>query len=144
MRPMRTSGLPPVRNRYPSAVRSWASGARWAVTLVAVSAVLFAPAANESPLGLTQSPRVPIEARVLAPTVREGIVATDPRLTIRHPRTGDFRSWPEAVAFAIAAAAAAMLLTGASLAGGLPSRSGPRLIVFRNPVPRGPPGLQAA
>lgn len=129
---------------YSSAVTLWTPGVRWAVVFLAVSAVLFAPATYERPEGSTQAPPPPIEARILAPTVREGIVAALPKLSTRHLQTGDHRSRPESVAFAIASAAAAVLLIGASFAAGFPSRrSGPSLIFFRNPVPRGPPGLQA-
>lgn len=111
------------------------------MAFLAISAVLFAPAAYDGFSGSPQSEPAPIEARVLAPTVREGMVAA--KLSRSHLQAGD-QSQPKPFAFAIPAAAVAALLIGAFFAVGLPLRRNSQAFAFfRIRVPRGPPGLQA-
>jgi hypothetical protein len=125
---------------YASIVSLRTPGSRCALVFLAASAILFAPATYERPWGWNQGSAAPIEARVLAPTVREGLVASS-RLTA-HQQPGDDGVPRRPVALA-AVAAVAVLLAGVWLALAFPSRrTGPRIIFFRLRVPRGPPRLQ--
>jgi len=111
------------------------------VASLAVLALLFSPVPDEWSIGSNRGPREPVDPRILAPTVREGIVAVRPKLTARQ--TTDQQSRPGFVLLAVASAAAAVLLVWVSVAPRLPSGGGPRLLAFRGLVPRGPPVLQA-
>lgn len=136
-----SSEVPDRATGYSSAVGWRGPSMRWPVAFLAVFALLFAPAGDE-PVGSTRSARERVDPRIIAPTVREGIAAAGTKLTIRHLQVTEQRDRWESIPLAVASAAAALLLVlGASLAVGLPSGSRPRLIALRALVPRAPPVL---
>lgn len=128
---------------YASVVRARSIGARGPAVWLAAFAVLFAPATEEGPAGSIANSRDLIGARILAPTIREAVVATDPELSTHDPRMGERLSGPRSVPLALASIAIVVLLMWVSLAAGLPSGGGPRLIAFLSPAPRGPPRLRS-
>jgi hypothetical protein len=124
-------------------VSVWAESGRLAVAAAALLAVLFAPAMDQGPTGLHRHPAEPVDARILAPTFGEAIVAVGPKLASRHHQVVEQRSRAEPLPPAIVSAIVAVLLLRASFAQGLPRGTGPRLSASRLKVPRGPPALQS-
>jgi hypothetical protein len=119
---------------YASGVKPWTQRGRRVVAFLAISGVLFAPATYEAPSDWAQLEPTPMGARVLAPTVREGMVAA--KLSTSGLQAGD-RLQPKPLTFAVPTASAAVLLIGALSALGLAlGRSSPSLTFLRNFVPR--------
>lgn len=115
---------------------------RWPVAYLAVFALLFAPAGDEGPMRPTRGAQEGVDPRVIAPTVREGIVATGANLTTRYLHLTEQRPRSEPIPHAVASAVAGHLLVwAASFAPGLPPGSRPRLVALRALVPRAPPAL---
>jgi hypothetical protein len=122
-------------------VKPWTPRGRSTVALLAIAAILFAPAAEDGFPGLSQSEPAPIEARLLAPTVREGMVAA--KLSTSHLEDGD-QSQPRPFGFALLASAVAVLVIGAVFAGSdLSRRTSAGLSFSGIRAPRAPPGLRA-
>jgi hypothetical protein len=124
---------------YASTVRL---GSRWAVSSVAVVALLFAPATGEGPAVSNPHAGQPDDPRILAPTVRDAFVGMRPKLATPTHGATDHGSLAEPSPLAVASAAAVILLIWASFAVGLRSGTGSTLAFLRGLVPRGPPGLQ--
>jgi hypothetical protein len=115
---------------------------RWPVAYLAVFALLFAPAGDEAPMRPTRAAQEGVDPRVIAPTVREGIVAKGAKLTTLHLRVAEQRVPSEPIHLAVASAVAGMLLAwAASFAAGLLLGSPPHLIALRARSPRAPPAL---
>lgn len=115
---------------------------RWPVAYLAVFALLFAPAGDEGPMRPTRGAQEVVDPRVIAPTVRHGIVAKGAKLTTFHLRLTEQRAPSEPIPLAVASAVAGMLLAWAAfIAAGLPLGSPPRLIALRARSPRAPPAL---
>jgi hypothetical protein len=108
-----------------------------------VFALLFAPATDELSGGSEREARERLGARILAPTGLEAIEGVSPKLATRYFQTAGQQSRPESIPFAVAPAAAVLLLLWASFAGGFPSGKALRLFAFRSLAPRGPPGFEA-
>jgi len=124
---------------YSSAVRSRGLSTRWPVAYLVVFALLFAPAGDEGPMRPTRVAQG-VDPRVIAPTVREGIVAKGAKLTTLHLRVTEQRAPSEPIPLAVASAAAGMLLAWAAFfAAGHPLGSAPRLMALRARSPRAPP-----
>ncbi|MGH2709877.1 MAG: hypothetical protein ACRDH9_01555 [Actinomycetota bacterium] len=104
-------------------------------------AIVFAPATDETRSGPHPEHQEPVDARVLAPTVPEAIVAVGSRETLR-PGTQVRRSSSDPLPPTIATSLT--LLAWILLAG--PRELGRRapIIAARQVIPRAPPGLQAA
>jgi hypothetical protein len=127
---------------YSSAVRRRGLRMRWPLAFLAIFALLFAPAGDERPSGSTRGAQEGVDPRVIAPTVREGVVAAGARLTIHHIRVTEQRASAEPVPLAVASAVAGLVLAwGASFAAGVPSGSRARLVALQALVPRAPPAL---
>jgi hypothetical protein len=124
---------------YASPVRL---GSRWAVSSVAVVALLFAPATDEGPAASNPQTGQPDDPRILAPTVGDAFVGMRPKLATPTRGGTDHGSLAEASPLAVASAAAVILLIWASFAVGLRSGKGSTLTFLRGLVPRGPPGVQ--
>jgi hypothetical protein len=107
-------------------------------------AVLFAPAADRWLVGSTQGASAPVEARVLAPTIREAVAAASPKHILRHLPVRDQPSLKEPLTAAVASIAAAALLLWALLSAGTRRALSQRLIVLGDLGPRAPPPFQAA
>jgi hypothetical protein len=104
-------------------------------------ALLFAPARSQGPANRTGA-RDPIEARILAPTVREAFVGLAPKPSAPDLRSGaQHRSWPIALPVGVISAAAASFMWAAFGARDR-SRIAPRFIALPAGVPRGPPAVQ--
>jgi hypothetical protein len=115
---------------------------RWPLAFLAIFALLFAPAGDERPSAPTRGAQEGVDPRVIAPTVREGMVATGASLTIHYLRVTEQRPSSEPAPFAVVSAVAGLVLAwGASLAAGLPSGSRPHLVALRALAPRAPPAL---
>jgi hypothetical protein len=115
---------------------------RWPVAHLAVFALLFAPAGDEGPARPTAGAQEEVDPRVIAPTVREGIVAKGAKLTTLHLRVTEQRAPSQPIPVTVASAVAGMLLAWAALfAADLPSGSRPRLIALRVRSPRAPPAV---
>jgi hypothetical protein len=112
---------------------------RWAVAGLAVFAVLFAPAADRWLRGSTQSDPAPVEARVLAPTIREAVAAASPKQILRHLPNREPLSRAESLAGAVASSGAAAQPVWAFLADSVRREPSQRLIVLGEPPPRAPP-----
>ena len=137
-----TNTEPSLATSYSSAVRRRGLTIRWRLALLAIFAILFAPAGDERPSVSTRGAQDGVDPRVIAPTVREGIVATDARLTIHHFRVTEQRPSAEPVPLAVASAIAGLVLGwGASLVAGVRSGSHPRLVALQALAPRAPPAL---
>lgn len=117
---------------------------QWALSFFVVLAVLFAPAWEEETAGPSRPADDSAEAWLLAPTLREGIVATGPKLSARHLQTADQRSRSEPVPVTLASVAAVLVLLSLTWSARRESRAASRLVAFRSRVPRGPPILQTA
>jgi hypothetical protein len=137
-----------------SAERTLASGYACAVTVrlprgqcalafLLVLAVLFAPGREEraSPVRLADDT---VGARILAPTGRDGITSTTPKLSARHLLRPDERSLPGSIPVILVSVAAALLLASLVWLARQDSRAVLRLVALRTRVPRAPPGLLAA
>jgi len=83
-------------------------------------------------------------ARILAPTVRQGIQTTDPKLLGRHPQVVDQRSGPGSIPLTLASVAAVVLFAFLTWFARRKLRAGPRLVSLRASVPRAPPTLRTA
>jgi hypothetical protein len=125
---------------YASTVRL---GSRWAVSSVAVVALLFAPATDDGPAASNPQAGQPNDPRILAPTVRDAFVGMRPKLAAPTRGGTDLGSLaePSPLAVASAVAVAVVLPVWASFAVGLRSGKGSSLTFLRGLVPRGPPGL---
>jgi hypothetical protein len=127
---------------YSLAVRSRGLSTLWLIAYLVVFALLFAPAGDEGPMRLTRVAQEGVDPRIIAPTVREGIVAKGAKLTTLHLRVTEQRAPSEPIPLAVAAAVAGMLLAWAAFFGtGLPLGSATRLIALRARSPRAPPAL---
>ena len=124
--------LPPVKCR--------ADDARWVLAALAGFALLFAPGTDE---GQADRPggREPIQARILAPTVSEALVAVARKPSDPDLRSG-VRSRPVALPLGAISVIGAIFLMWAVPAGWDRSRIRPRGIVLSAHVPRGPPAVQ--
>ncbi len=109
-----------------------------------VLAVLFAPARDEDPLGSVPEADGSVGARVLAPSVREGILATGPKFSARLPQAADQRSGQALIPPTLASAVAILLVVFVTWSARRDSRAAPRLVSLRVLVPRAPPTLQTA
>ena len=110
---------------------------------MAVFALLFAPAGDEGTRGSTHVTPEGVDPRIIAPTVREGMVAKGVKLTARNLEGADKRGPSESIPLAVTSGLAALLLLrwATFFAAGLPAGSHPRLIARRALVPRAPPAL---
>lgn len=109
---------------------------------LAVFAVLFAPA-DRWPLESSPVPGA-IDPRILAPTVRDAVVAASPRIKARSIDIAEQRSGPESIFPSVALATLAVLLVASLVARGLPGSRRLPLVLLRSLVPRAPPLAQAA
>jgi hypothetical protein len=110
-----------------------------------VLAVVFAPAPDEAAgAGPLRGTDDSLGARILAPTVRQGIKATDPELPERHLQIVDQRSRPGSIPLMLASVAAVLLFISRTWRARRKSRAGPRLVALRARVPRAPPTLRTA
>jgi hypothetical protein len=115
---------------------------RWPVAYLAVFALLFAPAGDEGTRGSTRVAREGVDPRIIAPTVREGMVASDAKLTARYVPVAEKRVQSVSIPPAVASGMAALLLVwAASFAAGIPTRRRRRFYTRRALVPRAPPAL---
>jgi hypothetical protein len=114
-----------------------------ALLFLVVLALLFAPARNEE-LDSVSGADDPVGARVLAPTVREGIVTTGPKHSPQQLQVPDQRSELRSIQLTLASVAAALLLASLTWSARQESRAAPGLVTLRARVPRAPPSLPAA
>jgi hypothetical protein len=129
---------------YASVVRWRPPSSRWPLVFLVVLAVLFAPAGEDDSSGSVPEAEGSVGARVLAPAVREGILATGPKSAARLPHPADQRSGQALIPLTLASAAAVLLLVFLTWFARLDSRVAPRLVALRVTVPRAPPALQTA
>jgi hypothetical protein len=130
-------------SRYASGVRSRAPGRGWPLAFFLVIAILFAPAREEHPAGPVSLGDELVGARILAPTVREAIAATDPKLSARQLAGLDQRSRPGITPMLPAAVGAVLLLVLLTWLARLETRTVLRWFVLRAVIPRAPPNLLA-
>ena len=135
--------MPGQATYYASAVSSWAARERWAVVLLGVFALLFAPATDGLSGGSNREAREALGARILAPTGSEAIEGMNSKLANVGFQLAKQRSRPDPIPLAVAPAATALLLLWTFFAGGFPSGRALRLFAFRSLAPRGPPGFEA-
>ena len=135
----------PMTPGYASVVTPQPATRQWALSLLLVLAVVFAPAPDEAggagPLAGTEES---LGARILAPTVRQGIQTTDPKLLGRHPQVVDQRSRPGSIPLTLASVAAVVLFAFLTWFARRKLRAGPRLLSLRASIPRAPPALRTA
>jgi hypothetical protein len=128
---------------YASVVTPQPATRQCALSFLLVLAVVFAPAPDEAggagPLRGTEDS---LGARILAPTVRQGIKATDPKLPGRHLQIVDQRSRQESIPLMLASVAAVLLFVSLTWFARRRSRARPRLVALRALVPRAPPTLR--
>jgi hypothetical protein len=125
-------------------VRLHTTSYRLAVAGLSVFAVLFAPAADRWLRGSTQSDPAPVEARVLAPTIREAVAAASPKQILRQLPKREPPSRAASLAGALASSGAAAQPVWAFLADSDRREPSQRLTVLGEPPPRAPPWAQAA
>jgi hypothetical protein len=130
-------------SRYASGVRSHVPSRRWTLAFFLVIAVLFAPAREEHPATPVSLGDELVGARILAPTVREAIAATDPKLSARQFAGMDQRSRPGITPMLPASAAAVLLLVLLTWLARQETAAVLRWFVPRARVPRAPPNLLA-
>jgi hypothetical protein len=130
-------------SRYASGVRSRAPGGRWTLAFFLVIAILFAPAREEHPAGPVSLGDELVGARILAPTVREAIAATDPKLSARQFAGLDQRSRPEVTPMIPASVVAVLLLVLLTWLARRETGAVLRWFVLQARVPRAPPNLLA-
>jgi hypothetical protein len=106
---------------------------------LAVFAVLFAPAADRWLKGSADSDPAPVEARILAPTIREAVAAASPKRILHRLPTRDHPSPTASVTEAVTSSAAARRLVWAFLSAGLWVGTPQRVTVLRELAPRAPP-----
>jgi hypothetical protein len=130
-------------SRYASGVRSRAARGQLLLVFFLVLAVLFAPAGEERPGSPVRLADDLVGARILAPTVREGIATADPKLSARKLSGPDQRSRLGSIPLIPASVAAVLLLV--LLAWLVREEAGAilRRFVLRALIPRGPPHLLA-
>lgn len=125
-----------------SNVISRTHGARWVLAALAGFALLFAPGRGDGQADRART-REPIEARILAPTVREALVGVAPKPSAPDLRSGvQTRSRPTALPLGLISAVWAVSLVWAASAVHGRSRIRPRFIALPACVPRGPPAFQ--
>lgn len=125
-----------------SPVSSRAHCARWLLAALAGFALLFAPGRGEGQADRAGA-REPLEARILAPTVREAFVGLAPKPSAPDLRSGaQHRSRPIAIPLGVISAVGAVSFIWAAFPARHRARIGPRLIAFPACVPRGPPAPQ--
>jgi hypothetical protein len=129
---------------YASVVTSQPPTRQWAPAFLVALAVVFAPAPDEEPLGPVRGAEDSVDARILAPTVRQGIVDTGPKLSTRHLQIADQRSRLGPISLTLASGAAVVLLASVIWSARRKSRAAPRFVALRARVPRGPPTLLTA
>jgi hypothetical protein len=116
-----------------------------ALSFLLVLAVVFAPAPDEvagpGPPGGTEAS---LGARILAPTVRQGIQVSDPKLLGRLLQIADQIPWPGPIPLTLTSFAAALLFASLTWFAQRKSSSVPRLVALRARVPRAPPALRTA
>jgi hypothetical protein len=130
---------------YASVVTPRPATGQCAISFLVVLAVVFAPAPDEAwgagPLPGTGDS---LGARILAPTVRQGIQTTDPKLLRRHLQVVDQRSRPGSIRLTLASVAAVLLFAFLTWFARRKWRAGLCLVALRASVPRAPPTLQTA
>jgi|SRR5918999_1213292 hypothetical protein len=118
---------------------------KWALSFLLVLAVVFAPAPDEAAgPGPSSGNEASLGARILAPTVRQGIQVSDPKLLGRHLQIADQSSRLSSIPLMLASVAAVLLFASLTCFARRRSLAGPRLVVLRARVPRGPPTLRTA
>jgi hypothetical protein len=129
---------------YACVVKSRLPSRQWGLGFFLVLVVLFAPAREEDVASSVPPADGSMGARILAPTVREGITATSPKLSARELPGSDQRSWSVSIPPSLPPVAALLLLL-ASLAwlARQETRAVLRVIALRTRVPRAPPRLLA-
>ena len=129
---------------YASVVTSQPPTRQWAPAFLVALAVVFAPAPDEAAgAGPIRETERSLGARILAPTVRQGIKATDQKLSGRHLQVVDQRSRPGSI-LSLVSVAAVLLFASHTWLARRPSHAGPRLVALRARVPRAPPTLRTA
>jgi hypothetical protein len=115
------------------------------ISLLLALAVVFAPAPDEA-AGAEALREIEhsLGARILAPSLRQGIQATDVKPSGRHFQVVDNRSWPGSVPLALASVAAILLFASLTWLARRRSRAGPRLVALKARVPRAPPTFGTA
>jgi hypothetical protein len=108
-----------------------------------VLAVVFAPAGEERPGSPVRLADDLVGARILAPTVREGIAGGDQKLSARQLSGSDQRSGLGFVPLIPASVAAVLLLVLLAWLAREEAGSFLRWFLLRALVPRGPPNLLA-
>jgi hypothetical protein len=128
---------------YASDVPSKRPEKRWAVGLVVVVAVLFAPAEGEPASGRLRESPGGVDARILAPTVREAVPARDPEASAPRNGVTDPRTRAEPLPLVSLFAGILFLLgLGWWAVGDIRSASG--LLGLPARAPRAPPALGPA
>lgn len=130
-------------SRYASGVRSPAPDGRWTLAFFLVIAVLFAPAREEHSARTGSLGDELVGARILAPTVREAITASDPKLSVRQLAGLDQRSRPGFTPMIPVSATAVLLLVLLTWLARQETGAVLRWFVSRARGPRAPPNLLA-
>ena len=108
-----------------------------------VLAVLFAPATEERPGRPVRPADELVGARILAPTLREGLAATDLKLSARQLAGSDQRPWPGLMPPIPASVAAVLLLVLLTWLARKEAGTILRWPLLQALVPRAPPSLLA-
>jgi hypothetical protein len=135
------------RNRRPGSpaivriVAPWNSTSRYSLVYLAMFALLFAPAGADGPKGSGDVARAPVDPRIIAPTVGEGMVAASATLTTRRFQVTEQRVQLDSLPLVIRASAAGLVFLWAAVAGAPRAGTRPTLSAARALVPRAPPAL---
>jgi hypothetical protein len=135
--------MPTSPSGYACVVRSPLPSRQWRLGFFLVLVVLFAPAREEEEASPVRLAEESVGARILAPTVREGITATSPKLSARELPGSDQRSLLGSIPPSLPRVAAILLLASLAWLARQETRAVLRVIALRTRVPRAPPRLLA-
>jgi len=138
-----TQEMPTSLSDYACVVKSRLPSGQWGLGFFLVLVVLFAPAREEDAASPVPPADGSMGARILAPTVREGITATSPKLSARQLPGSDQRSQPASIPPSLPSVAAVLLLASLAWLARQETRAVLRVIALRTRVPRAPPRLLA-
>jgi hypothetical protein len=133
--------MPTSPSGYACVVKSRLPSWQWGLGFFLVLAVLFAPAREEDAASPARPADESVGARILAPTVREGITATSPKLSARELPGSNQRSLLGSIPPSLPPVAALLLLASLAWLARQESRAVLRVITLRTRVPRAPPRL---